>query len=158
MKIGYDGIVIANSNQARQASLTKKQIFLALAREVPVDGKLVANPYRMWSDIDPSLPKKKIEVLGPPPTSGTRDAFVELVMEEGCDAIPEIAAITDEKRKKAVCHGIREDGAYIEAGENDNLVVQKLGANPDAFGILGFSFLEQNSDRLQGSKIGRAHV
>src|SRR3546814_11731849 len=103
--------------QARVPSLTNNQICLSLGNEVPVDGRLGANTYRMWSDIDPSLPKRRIEVLGPPPTSGTRDAFVELVMEEGCATIPEIEAIADKAKHKAVCHGIREDGAYIEAGD-----------------------------------------
>ncbi len=119
---------------------------------MPVDGKIKANPYQNWSDIDPSLPDAKIEVLGPPPTSGTRDAFVELVMDAGCAEFPEVKAL-DADRKKAVCATIREDGAYVEAGENDNLIVQKLVANPDAFGIFGFSFLDQNLDKLQGSMI-----
>ncbi len=116
---------------------------------------LVANPYKNWSDIRPELPNKKIEVLGPPPTSGTRDAFVELAMEGGCKEIDWIKAIkdSDEDRFKAICHTIREDGAFIEAGENDNLIVQKLQANPDAFGIFGFSFLDQNSDVVQGSLV-----
>ncbi|HEM46107.1 MAG TPA: phosphate ABC transporter substrate-binding protein, partial [Alphaproteobacteria bacterium] len=92
------------------------------------------------------------EVLGPPPTSGTRDAFVELVMDEGCESFEAIRAL-DEAEKKAACQTIREDGAYVEAGENDNLIVQKLEANPDAFGIFGFSFLDQNTDRLRGSRI-----
>ena len=104
------------------------------------------NPYVNWSDIDASLPATKIEVLGPPPTSGTRDAFVELVMDEACQA--EVKAANEKG-----CGEIREDGAYVEAGENDNLIVQKLEANPDAFGIFGFSFLDQNADKLQGHKI-----
>jgi len=156
VKVGYDGIVVANSKQAPRLSLTKQQIFQALAKQVPVDGKLVENPYKMWSDIDPSLPAKKIEVLGPPPTSGTRDAFVELAMEGGAEAFPTLKALadTDKKAFQAVAHGIREDGAYVEAGENDNLIVQKLEANPDALGIFGFSFLDQNTDRVQGSIVG----
>jgi len=156
VKIGYDGIVLANSNKAEQMNLTVKEIFLALAKDVPgPDGKLVANPNKNWADVNPKLPNTKIEVLGPPPTSGTRDAFVELAMEGGCKTFPSIKAMkkADKKAYKTVCHTIREDGAYVEAGENDNLIVQKLGANPDALGIFGFSFLDQNSDSVQGSKV-----
>jgi phosphate transport system substrate-binding protein len=116
-------------------------------------GDLVANPYKMWSDIDPSLPAVKIEVLGPPPTSGTRDAFAELVMEHGCAEFPSLKQMkaADEKRFQRVCTQIREDGAYVEAGENDNLIVQKLEANPSALGIFGYSYLEENLGKLHGS-------
>jgi len=159
VKIGYDGIVLANSKQAGQMKLSKKDIFLALAKDVPnPDGseKLVANPYTTWKDVNPALPATKIEVLGPPPTSGTRDAFVELAMEGGCKQIGWIKALKkqDKKHYKAVCHTVREDGGYIEAGENDNLIVQKLEANPKSLGIFGFSFLDQNGDKIQGSLIG----
>ena len=158
VKIGYDGIVLANSNKAKPTEISLKQLFLALAKSVPADetgAKLQNNPYKMWSDIDPSLPKRKIEVLGPPPTSGTRDAFVELAMEGGCKKFPAIKAMmkTDKKRYKAICHGIREDGAFIEAGENDVLIIQKLVANPNAYGIFGFSFLDSNADRIQGTVV-----
>jgi phosphate transport system substrate-binding protein len=138
-------------------SLTRKDIFLALAKEVPddADGELVLNPYRTWKDVNSQLPDQKIEVLGPPPTSGTRDAFVELAMEGGCKKIPWIAALkkSDGDKYKAVCHTIREDGRFIEAGENDNLIVQKLEANPSAFGIFGFSFLDQNGDKVKGASV-----
>ncbi len=150
VKIGFDGIVLANSKAGPDISLTLPQVFQALAKEVPMNGKLVANPYKMWSDIDPSLPKTKIEVLGPPPTSGTRDAFVEIAMEGGCK---KLAGAKELGLKKKACHVIREDGAFIEAGENDNLIVQKLEANPAAFGIFGFSFLDQNSDKVKGAKV-----
>ncbi len=158
VKIGYDGIVLANSKQAPRMSLSKRDIFLALAAEVPApqgDGKLVANPYRTWKEVNPSLPDTRIEVLGPPPTSGTRDAFVELAMQGGCSTFDWIRALkkTDKARFKTICHTIREDGAYIEAGENDNLIVQKLETNPRALGIFGFSFLDQNGDRIQGSLV-----
>ena len=154
VKIGYDGIVVANSKAAPRVNLTRQQIFLALAKQVPQGGKLVDNPYKTWSQIDPSLPAEKIEVLGPPPTSGTRDAFVELVMEEACGKFPEITALKDDKAAhKAACQSVREDGGYVEAGENDNLIVQKLAANPKAFGIFGYSFLDQNADKLQGSLV-----
>ena len=152
--IGYDGIAVANSVDAEQLSLTPAQLYLALAKEVPnPDGSgMVANPYRSWSDIDPALPDAGIEVLGPPPTSGTRDAFVELVMEAGCATFEAVEALEEDARD-AACQAMREDGAYVEAGENDNLIVQKLEANPDAVGIFGFSFLDQNSDKVQSSKI-----
>jgi phosphate transport system substrate-binding protein len=158
VKIGYDGIAIANSKDSAQYDLSLKEIFMALAKVVPDpegSGKLIPNPYKTWYDVRASLPETKIEVLGPPPTSGTRDAFVELAMEGGCKAFDQIKALkdTDGDQFKAVCHGVREDGAYIEAGENDNLIVQKLVANPAALGIFGFSFLDQNGDKLQGSKI-----
>ena len=145
IKVGFDGIVLANSKAGEAVDLTKEQIFAALAKNVVVDGEIVANPNSNWSDIDPSLPATQIEVLGPPPTSGTRDAFVELVMEEAC---PEAIEAADG------CTEMREDGAFVEAGENDNLIVQKLEANPNAYGIFGFSFLDQNADKLQGANIG----
>ena len=156
-KIGYDGIVLANSKQADQISFTLTDVFLGLAKDVPtgVDGEIQLNPYKMWNEVNPELPAIKIEVLGPPPTSGTRDAFVELAMEGGCKTVDWIKALkkSDKTAYKSLCHNIREDGGYVEAGENDNLIVQKLGANPDAFGIFGYSFLEQNSDSVQGSLI-----
>lgn len=150
--IGFDGIVIAESKSGEAHGMTIPQLWLALAKEVPVDGKLVANPYKTWKDVDPSLPAEKIEVLGPPPTSGTRDAFIELVMDVGCQEFAEIKAL-DAAAHKAACQTIREDGAYIDAGENDNLIVQKLKANPTAVGIFGYSFLEQNSDSLVGNPV-----
>ena len=158
VKIGYDGIVLANAKGAQRFELTRRQIFMALAKEVPAaDGgdALVENPYRTWADIDASLPAVRIEVLGPPPTSGTRDAFVELAMEGGCETFPGIAAVKgrDKNEFKAICHTVREDGAYIEAGENDNLIVQKLESNPNALGIFGYSFLDQNYDKVQGSRV-----
>jgi phosphate transport system substrate-binding protein len=156
VKIGYDGIVLASSKAAAPLDLTKEQVYLALAKQVPVDGKLTANPYKRWSDVAPGLPDQKIEVLGPPPTSGTRDAFVELALEGGAAGFPMLKALADQDEKafKAVAHAIREDGAYVEAGENDNLIVQKLQANPSALGVFGFSFLDQNADKIQGNRIG----
>lgn len=158
VQIGYDGIVLANSKKSERVELTLKQIFLALAKEVPVDGKLVPNPYEKWSDVDPSLPNRRIEVLGPPPTSGTRDAFVEVAMEGGAKKVAMLKALRKENKKefKRIAHSIREDGAYIEAGENDNLIIQKLEANPTAIGIFGFSFLDQNEDKIQGSIVDGA--
>jgi phosphate transport system substrate-binding protein len=158
VKIGYDGIVMANSKQAKQLKMSRKDIYLALAKDIPDPSgaeKLVPNPYKTWKDVNKDLPATKIEVLGPPPTSGTRDAFVELAMEGGCKKFEWIKALKkkDKKQYKSICHTIREDGHFIEAGENDNLIVQKLEANPDAVGVFGFSFLDQNSDKVQGSLI-----
>jgi len=158
VNIGYDGIVIANAIDAEQMSLTRKEIFLALAANVPNPNgskTLIENPYQKWSDINPALPGMVIEVLGPPPTSGTRDAFVELAMEGGCKKFEWINDIktSDTNRFKEICHTIREDGRFIEAGENDNLIVQKLQVNNKALGIFGFSFLDQNTDSVQGSKV-----
>ena len=171
--IGFDGIVLGNSNQTEQMVLTRNDLFLALAKKVPnPDGSetLVENPYQSWKEVNSALPAGKIEVLGPPPTSGTRDAFSELVLEGGCKKIDWIADISKQSKTagkagdkklsltlkndfKEICHSVREDGAFIEAGENDNLIVQKLSANPNALGIFGFSFLDQNSDRIQGANI-----
>ena len=157
VNIGYDGIVLANAVAAPSMNLTRRDIFLALAKDVPgdADGELVPNPHRTWRDINAELPATRIEVLGPPPTSGTRDAFVELAMEGGCKAIPWINALAsaDEDRFRTICHSIREDGIFIEAGENDNLIVQKLEANPRAMGVFGFSFLDQNADKVKGATI-----
>jgi phosphate transport system substrate-binding protein len=188
--IGYDGIAIANSSKATKLELTLKDIYLALSKDIPgVDGKLMANPHKTWKDVNPQLPAIKIEVMGPPPTSGTRDAFAELAMAGGAKAIAELNALSElgadqadeikasmaklgipvgvydalaEQKGKApkgedvfvtVAYALREDGAYIEAGENDNLIVQKLEANPDAVGVFGFSFLEENGDKVQGSSV-----
>ena len=187
--IGYDGIVMANAKGAEPFALTRKDIYLALAKSVPgPDGKLIENPHKTWQDVNPDLPATKIEVLGPPPTSGTRDAFAELALEGGARKIEDIAKLRDLKAEqtaeiealvaklgiedawaatvakkgasakgkdvvKIIGRAVREDGAYIEAGENDNLIVNKLKANPNALGIFGFSFLDQNADSVQGSTI-----
>jgi phosphate transport system substrate-binding protein len=158
VEIGYDGIAIANSKNAPLYDLTEKDIYLALAKNVPDPeggGQLIANPYKTWKDVNPTLPDTQIEVLGPPPTSGTRDAFVELVMDDGCRESPMLESMeeSDEDAFKAACQTLREDGAYVEAGENDNLIVQKLQANSSALGIFGYSFLDQNLDKIQGSHI-----
>ena len=143
IKIGFDGLTVAESKSGKFNNITKEQLWKALAKQVPdASGKLVNNPYKTWNQIDAKLPATKIEVLGPPPTSGTRDSFHELFMEEGCPF-----------ENKKQCHLIREDGAYVEAGENDNLIVQKLTANKDALGIFGYSFLEENEDRIKALKI-----
>jgi len=188
--VGYDGIAIANSRKAPQLALSLHDIYLALAKDIPgADGKLIANPHKTWKDVNPALPANPIEVLGPPPTSGTRDAFAELALGGGAQKIPALKALrglsssqveeikaamaalgmpaglyqtyVESKGKapkgkeifKTVAYSVREDGAYIEAGENDNLIVQKLQANPNALGIFGFSFLDENGDKVQGSII-----
>lgn len=154
IKLGYDGIVLANSLEGIAFDLTKEQIFNAIARQVVIDGQLVDNPNTKWSDIASNLPDTKIEVYGPPPTSGTRDAFVELVMLEACIGMEAFdAAYSDKTAHHRACKMIREDGVFIEAGENDNLIVQKLRSNEDALGIFGFSFLDQNTAAVKGSKI-----
>lgn len=154
VEIGYDGIVFVGSKQAQPLPLTKEHLFLALARQVPQNGKLVDNPYRNWREISPDLPTVPISVYGPPPTSGTRDAFVEMVMEKACAKFPEFAAaLPDEKDRKAACSLVREDGVYIESGENDNLIIQKLQSNPEAIGIVGYSFLEENGHKVQASTV-----
>ena len=157
VKIGYDGIVLANSKKGKEFEVSRKDIFLALAKEIPsgADGNLIPNPHKTWNDVNSSLPDMAIEVLGPPPTSGTRDAFAELALEGGCKSFAWIKDMknADKSKYKTICHTVREDGAYVEAGENDNLIVQKLVANPSALGVFGFSFLDQNTDKLHGSKI-----
>jgi phosphate transport system substrate-binding protein len=159
IKIGFDGIAIAQAKNGPKYNITLGHIFLALAKEVPEGnkdgGKLIANPNKTWKDIDPSFPAVRIEVLGPPPTSGTRDSFNELALEGGCNSFPALKALekSDAKKHKAVCQSIREDGAYVEAGENDNVIVQKIVANPNAIGVFGFSFLDQNKDKLNGKTV-----
>ena len=156
VKIGFDGIVIANSKQSAQMDIGLAELWLALAAEVP-DGKggFIANPYAIWSDIDAALPNYAIRVLGPPPTSGTRDAFVELAMEGGCKTFDEVAALkeSDGDRYEKVCQTLREDGPFVVMGEQDNVIVNKLQDDPNAFGVFGYSFLVQNEDKLQGSMI-----
>jgi phosphate transport system substrate-binding protein len=156
LKVGIDGLTIAHSKAGPGIKLTMQQVFLALAEQVPgPDGKPVANPYKNWSDVDPSLPNVKIEVLGPPPTSGTRDSFHELFLEVGAKAIPSLKEMqtADAKGFEKLWKSIRKDGAYVEAGENDNVIVQKLEANKNAFGIFGYSFLEENTAKLKGVAI-----
>jgi len=143
-KIGFDGIVIAQNIQNEDLSLTRKDLLLAVAEEVPVDGKLVKNPYKYWNEINPNLPKKKILIYGPPTTSGTRDAFEELVMQEASKEIPAYGGAYSK---------IRTDGVYVPAGENDNLIVQRLIKDKEAIGIFGYSFLEENSDRIKGANV-----
>ena len=155
VKIGFDGIAFANSTKVPRAQFSRKDIFLALARELPdASGKLAANPHKRWKQVNDALPDAPIRVYGMPPVSGTRDTFVELVMEKGCADVPQmIASIPDEKKRKNQCKMIREDGAFIEAGENGNLIVQKLLGDKDTFGLLGFSFLDQNTGVIQASAI-----
>ncbi len=158
IKVGFDGIVLANAKASPLYRLTRKDIYLALAKQIPdpaTPTTLIANPYKTWKEVNKALPAVRIEVLGPPPTSGTRDSFLEQVMEPGCQTYPWLKSLkdVDEKRYKRVCTTIREDGAFIEAGENDNLIVQKLGANPNSIGIFGYSFLEENLNSLHGSTI-----
>jgi phosphate transport system substrate-binding protein len=161
VKIGFDGIVLASSKRAPKMNISLRELYLALAAQVPAagtsggPGNMIRNPYRKWSDINPALPSRPIVILGPPPTSGTRDAFNELALEAGCDTFPAMHVLkeTDDQAYKALCRGVREDGPYTEAGENDNLIVQKLQTNPDAIGVFGFSFLDQNADVLMAYSV-----
>jgi phosphate transport system substrate-binding protein len=153
LNIGFDGLTLAQSKKARPLRLTLARLFLALAKDVLNENEeLVANPHIYWSDIDKSLPHSKIEIFGPPPTSGTRDSLHELLMQRGAEDIADYAALKKNNPKKfeRIWKSIREDGAYVEAGENDNVIVQKLEGNHDAFGILGYSFLEENAAKLRG--------
>jgi phosphate transport system substrate-binding protein len=154
VKIGYDAIVLAMAKEHEDMPLTTENIYRALAKYVLVDGKFIENAATNWNDVDPAFPNSKIEVLGPPPTSGTRDSFVELVVEKECKIAIKNANIevTPDDEKK-YCKSIREDGAFIEAGENDNLIVQKLQSNPNALGIFGYSFLEENAATIKGASI-----
>jgi phosphate transport system substrate-binding protein len=152
--LGYDGIVVALSKQGPDIDITLTELYQAVAKDLP-DGRggYIPNPYRMWNEINPNLPASPIVVLGPPPTSGTRDAFVEIGLEKGAAGIPELAELkkTDEAAFKLRAHTIRTDGAWVDFGENDSAIVQSLVKSPDAIGILGFSFLEQNGDRIKGA-------
>ena len=151
IKVGYDGIVVASSKKGTLLKISKYDLGKALTAKVPVNGKMVDNPYKKWSDINPSLPNLPIKVMGPPTTSGTRASFVEMVNQKGyCKKSKEVKAIGYKSKK---CRAMRTDGAYIEAGEQDNLIVQKLQADPNTYGIFGFSYLDQNSDVLEGAII-----
>ncbi|MEL7028592.1 MAG: substrate-binding domain-containing protein, partial [Pseudomonadota bacterium] len=158
-KIGYDGIVIANAKSAPPIALTKEQLFYALAKDIPTsddDCTLRANPYVNWREIDPSLPDQQIEVFGPPPTSGTRDAFVEIGMTGGARAVPCLAELeeTDEDAFETIARTLREDGLWIDAGENDNSIIQTIIQTPSVVGVFGFSFLDQNADQIKAASVG----
>lgn len=154
LKIGYDGIVIATARSGTAFALTRKDLFLALAREVPQQGKLVPNPYKFWNEIDPKFPHTPILIYGSPPTSGTRDAFVELVMNVGCKQLPDfVKAYPNEEELKHHCGYMREDGALVEAGENGNLIIEKLMHNEGALGVFGYNFLEQNESKVQAATV-----
>ncbi|MEK9842877.1 substrate-binding domain-containing protein [Thalassospira sp.] len=155
IKIGYDGIVLLGSREAPTMSLTARQLYLALARTIPVNGASVPNPNVKWSDVDPSLPDLKIRVYGPPPTSGTRDLMGQLLLDKGCSTFADIASLesSDPDSFRLLCRTIREDGAYIEAGENDRLVISKLEKDPTSYGVMGFNNLERNREKLRGITI-----
>ncbi len=166
LKIGYDGIVLAQKKQGKKLSLTVRELYLALAAKVPSVGTngglntLIANPYNYWDEINPSLPHRPILVIGPPPTSGTRDSFNELAIQVGCNSFSANKSIQKNNpiMHQAVCQAIREDGRYIEFGENDNLIIQKIQANKDAIGIFGYSFLDQNTDTIEAIAIGQQGI
>jgi phosphate transport system substrate-binding protein len=151
IQVGLDGVSFATSKSSPLANLSQRDLYLALAK-APY-GK--PNRARTWKDVNSSLPNIPIRVYGPPPTSGTRDALGELILTPPCEANAGMAALkkSDENKFKAICTGIREDGAYIEAGENDNLIVQKIEANAGTVGIFGYSYLEENQDKLRGISV-----
>tara|TARA_B100000768_G_scaffold58434_1_gene56548 strand:+ start:287 stop:1315 length:1029 start_codon:yes stop_codon:yes gene_type:complete len=155
IKVGYDGIVVAGSKSGPVLKISKSDLGKALTATVPVDGIMVANPYKLWSDVNPELPEITIRVYGPPTTSGTRASFVEMVNQKGyCEKVAQVkAALKAAGQKDKVCRAMRTDGAYVEAGEQDNLIVQKLQEDSTAYGIFGFSYLDQNSDTLRGAII-----
>jgi len=153
VQIGSDGLSIAVSREGQAFDATKTEIYQALAAQVPVDGELVDNPYTRWNEINPDLPDAEITVYGPPPTSGTRDAFVELAMVKGCMEMPYWAEQGEDAAEES-CGAMRTDGPFIEAGENDNLIVQRLEADPNAYGIFGYSFLFENQDKLKAVSVG----
>ena len=150
--IGIDGLVLIDAIDAPDIAIGTADVYKALAA-TPF-GK--PNTARTWADVKPGLPAVPILIYGPPPTSGTRDAFAELIMTAGCDSDPAMKALkkSNEDRHKTVCTKVREDGPFVEAGENDNLLVQKVAANPGALGIMGYSFLEENLDRVRGLSLG----
>lgn len=152
IQIGYDGIVLAGARGGPQLAISRDQLFRAIAKTVPLDGKLVANPYRRWKDIDPSLPDRDIMVFGPAPNHGTRDTLVALVMDRACAQFPEIRALAAEARRHA-CQAMREDGAFIEVTENYSIAVKKLMLEPRALAILPFGYQDQNADRLQAASL-----
>jgi phosphate transport system substrate-binding protein len=150
-KIGFDGIVVAQNKANADLNLSLKDLALAVLEEVPQGGKLVPNPYKTWKDVNPALPDRKIVIYGPPATSGTRDAFVEMVVETFCGKDETFKAVLGKDASKY--KKIRQDGPYVPAGENDNLIVQKLAQDTEAVGIFGYSFLAENSDRIKGAVI-----
>ena len=157
IKVGYDGIVVANSKKGTPLNISKSDLGKALTAKVAINGKMVDNPYKKWSDINPSLPNVEIRVYGPPTTSGTRASYAEMVNEKGyCKKDAEAkAALKTASLKAKSCRAMRTDGAFIEAGEQDNLIVQKLNEDTSAYGIFGFSYLDQNTDTLQGAVISK---
>jgi phosphate transport system substrate-binding protein len=146
VQIGLDGIAFAESNKGLKIPLTVVDLYKALAA-TPFGKPQTA---KTWKDVNPALPAEPIKVYGPPSTSGTRDALAELILAKGCDSDPAMAALkkSNEGEHKKICTTVREDGAFVDAGENDNLIVQKIGADPKALGIFGFSFFEENKDKL----------
>lgn len=155
LKIGYDGLVIATARTGADFALVGSDIFLALAKEIPGEGGYVANPHARWDQVRPGLPAARIQVYGPPPTSGTRDSWVELGMAHSAEFIPQLAALaeSDGDRFEAIAHTLREDGAWVDSGENDNAIVQTLTRTPGSVGVFGYSFLEQNISEVKPASV-----
>ena len=165
--VGFDGIAFANAINGPSFNFSLRDVYLGLAAMIPAEayqngteGDMIDNPFTHWNQINANLPAVKIKVLGPPPTSGTRDALQELAVEGGCKTYPAMKAMksSDKSQYKKLCHGIREDGAYVQMGENDNLIISKLTKDPNALGVFGFSFLDQNGDKVKGSSINNAAI
>ena len=156
LKIGYDGLVIATARSAPDYAFQGDDLYLALAKEVPgPNGSFVANPNTTWNQVNPALPATRIQVYGPPPTSGTRDSWLELAMAPAAKAVPQLAALaeSDEDRFEGLAHTLREDGAWVDSGENDNAIVQTLSRTPGSAGAFGYSFLEQNNDSVKAHSV-----
>jgi phosphate transport system substrate-binding protein len=155
LKIGFDGIVLANAKAAPTFAISREQIYKALAAELPQGAGFATNAAANWNNVAPGLPNERVLVYGPPPTSGTRDAFVELAMEKGAEKLPAMAALkkSNEDEFKAKSHTLRRDGAWVDAGENDNAIVQTLEKTPGAVGVFGYSFLENNLDKVKAATV-----
>jgi phosphate transport system substrate-binding protein len=153
LRIGYDGIIVAAQAKQPTFDVTLEQLWRATAKTVPVNGKLVPNPYRKWSDIDPRLPAKEIAIYGPAPNHGTRDAWVELVMDPSCEMAPEVKGLDKDSRKK-VCQTVREDGAWTDVSEDYGLIMGKLSHDPEAMAVFTFSYLDQNRDKIAAVTVG----
>ena len=159
--VGFDGIAFANAKDGPDFDFSLRDIYLGLAAKIPGnEGVMIDNPFTHWNQINAKLPAVKIKVLGPPPTSGTRDALQELAVEGGCKTYPAMKAMksSDKPQYKKLCRGIREDGAYVQMGENDNLIISKLTKDSNAVGVFGFSFLDQNGDKVKGSSINNTEI
>lgn len=155
IKIGFDGIVVASNKKGPDFNFKLEQLYLGLADQTLRGGQIVKQPYKSWSEVGPGLPNARILAYGPPPTSGTRDAWIELAIEGGAGKLPTLAKMkaADEKKFKATVSPMRTDGGWVDAGENDNAIVGTIEKTPNALGVFGYSFLEENGSRIKGASI-----